>query len=361
MGKKHFIIPIFVPHYGCPHDCAFCNQRRITGLSTDVTPEYVEKIIEEYLPTFPAGEITVELAFYGGSFTGIDKEIQRKLLSVPLKYKREGKIDKIRLSTRPDYIDDDILNLLKQGGVDIIELGVQSLDDAVLKKNGRGHNSQQVYMASKLIKEYQFELGLQMMLGLIGDTREKMIYTAKEFIKLKPYCVRIYPTLVIKDTHLERLYKSGNFSPLTLEEAVDISAYLLMLFEYHDINVIRIGLQPTENINYGKDVVAGPFHPSFRQLVESHIYRIILEDFLNAIKAEIEDRMISIYINNRDVSNLVGQKSSNVKHLVNKYSLKSIKVYGKQMDKDLIFIRFGDKNYRIDKREYIKRLLNIKD
>ncbi|GFN36380.1 elongator complex protein 3 [Tepidimicrobium xylanilyticum] len=361
MGKKHFIIPIFVPHYGCPHDCVFCNQRRITGLSTDVTPEYVEHTIEEHLTTFPPNDITIEVAFYGGSFTGIDKEIQRQLLAIPLKYKKDGKIDKIRLSTRPDYIDKDILCFLKEYGVDIIELGVQSLDDSVLRKNGRGHNSQQVYMASQLIKEYNFKLGLQMMLGLIGDTKDKMIFTAKEFIKLQPYCVRIYPTLVIKDTYLEKLYKCNRYKPLSLEEAVEISAYLLTLFENNSINVIRIGLQPTETINYGKDVVAGPFHPSFRQLVESYIYRVILEEVLSSIVGKIGNDIVKIEINKSNISNLVGQKSHNVEYLVNKYGLKAIKVYGNELDKDIIGIYVGQNYYRINKKGFINKLLNISE
>ncbi|HHV39580.1 MAG TPA: radical SAM protein, partial [Tepidimicrobium sp.] len=184
MGKKHFIIPIFVPHLGCPHDCIFCNQRRITGLSTNVRPEHIERIIEEYLSTIPDGSINIEVAFYGGSFTGIDMDIQRKLLSVPLKYKRNCKIDGIRLSTRPDYIDREILDLLREYEVDTIELGVQSLKDEVLNKNGRGHSSDQVYMAAESIKANGFNLGLQMMIGLVGDTRDGVIFTAKEFIKL---------------------------------------------------------------------------------------------------------------------------------------------------------------------------------
>lgn len=360
MGKDHFIIPIFVPHYGCPHDCVFCNQIRITGLSTDVTPQYVKDTIEEHLSTFPQKDTTIEVAFYGGSFTGIKKEIQKELLAIPLEYKNSGKIHGIRLSTRPDYIDEEILNLLEEYKVDTIELGVQSLDDTVLNKSGRGHNSQQVYMASKLIKEYKFNLGLQMMIGLVGDSKEKAIFTGKEFIKIDPYCVRIYPTLVIKDTFLEKMYKNNTYKPLSLEEAVDISANLLMLFEYHDIHVIRVGLQPTENIRLGKDVVAGPFHPSFRQLVESYIYKIILEKHLDELGEDIVNTNMVVEVNNKNISNIVGQKSSNTKYLVERYKLKSMKVYGRDIQKDIIKVSTNGLNSKIYRRETIEEYLKEK-
>jgi len=360
MSKSHYIIPIFVPHFGCPHDCVFCNQRRITGLSTDVTQNYVKSTIEEYLSSFPKRDIIVEVAFYGGSFTGIPMEIQEELLSIPFEYKNKGIINGIRLSTRPDYINEDILDLLKKYKVDTIELGVQSLCDDVLYNSGRGHNSNQVYVASKLIKEYNFNLGLQMMIGLLGDTREKSIYTAKEFVKLKPYCVRIYPTLVIKDTYLEKLYYRKLYKPLSLGEAIDISTDLVMLFEYNDINVIRVGLQPTENINFGKDVIAGPFHPSFRQLVESNKYRIILRDFLDMSEWDYAGKDLTISINQKNISNLVGQKSSNIEYLKDRYKFGNIKVYSKDIPKDIIQLSIGDSFFEINMKclieKYVKQL-----
>lgn len=273
MSNKHYIIPIFVPHLGCPHSCVFCNQQRITGLSTNVKIDDVKKKIEKSLKTIPRNKEKLEVAFYGGSFTGIEKEIQKGLLNVPYSYKKKGIIDEIRLSTRPDYINTEILGLLKRFEVDTIELGVQSLVNDVLKASGRGHVEEEVYRAAKLIKEHDFKLGLQMMIGLPKDTKERSLYTAKQIVSQQPDCVRIYPTLVIKDTSLEKLYLNGSYMPLSLDQAVNISTDLLLLFEYYNINVIRIGLQPTEKISLGKDVVAGPFHPSFRQLVESKIGR----------------------------------------------------------------------------------------
>ncbi len=354
MSKDYYIVPIFVPHFGCPHDCVFCNQKRITGISTDVTQAYVKRTIDEYLATFPKRKIVVEVAFYGGSFTGIPLDIQKKLLQVPLEYKNKGLIDAIRLSTRPDYINETILELLKEYKVDTIELGVQSLNDQVLFNSGRGHNSEQVYMASKLIKAYNFNLGLQMMLGLPGDSREKAIYTAKEFIKLKPYCVRIYPTLVIKDTYLEKMYYKNTYKPLTLEEAMDISTELIMLFEYNDINVIRVGLQPTENINFGKDVIAGPFHPSFRQLVESNKYKILLEKVLDSFMDNYSGMDLIININQKSISNLVGQKSSNIKYFKEKYKLKNIKVYRKDLPMEMVELAIGNNVYKLNLKELIE-------
>lgn len=361
MSNNYFIIPIFVPHLGCPHDCVFCNQKRITGLSTDVNSDDVHRIIEEHMATFPRGDKHVEVAFYGGSFTGIDKKVQIELLSVPLKYKNKKMIHGIRLSTRPDYIDRDVLDLLKEYKVDTIELGVQSLVDDVLNKSGRGHNSQDVYRAVQLIKNYEFNLGLQMMIGLIGDSREKSIYTAKEFVKINPYCVRIYPTLVIKDTYLEKLYREQHYKPLSLDQAVDMTTDLLMLFEYNNIHVIRVGLQPTDNITLGRDVIDGPFHPSFRQLVESNIYRIILDDLLiNCEEGLLRGNIMKIESNNHNISNIAGQSSYNKKYFIQKYGFKDIKIYERNIPLEDIIINIGNFYYRMNRKKAIEKYLKSK-
>lgn len=319
--SKYYIIPVFVPHLGCPHDCVFCNQRRITGLSTDVDGDDVEKIIEDHLSTFKEGA-TIEIAFFGGSFTAIEINKQNELLAVAKKYKDLGKIDYIRMSTRPDAIDEDILNNLERYGVDTIELGVQSLFEDVLYLSGRGHNVPQVYEAASLIKDHGINLGLQMMVGLPGDTRAKSLETAKKFIEMDPYCVRVYPTLVIRDTFMEKEYLQSKYIPLSLEEAVDICSDILIEYNKHGINVIRMGLQPTENIQMGKDVVAGPFHPSFRQLVESRIYRRLIEGELS--KASVSGMNLNIKSSHKILSNIVGQKASNKKYFIENYHLKSL-------------------------------------
>lgn len=357
---KHYIIPIFVPHFGCPHDCVFCNQKKITGLSTSVKPEHVEKIILEHLETFKDPS-TIELAFFGGSFTAIDMDIQRELLAIPLSYKKMNKIHKIRLSTRPDAIDRQVLDMLKEHQVDIIELGVQSLDDQVLDASGRGHTSQDLYRAAKLIREYDIKLGLQMMLGLPGDTREKALETAREFVPLDPFCVRIYPTLVIRDTYLEKSYLEGSYKPMDLEEAVDLSSELLMIFWVNHIDVIRIGLQPTENIQMGKDVVAGPFHPAFRQLVEGNIYRKILVEYLDKLPMDLRDSELLIEAHNKIISSIAGQGGENRKFIQNRYSFKKIKILGNKEDRDRINISIKDHSDIIRIKDWVEAYLEKRD
>ncbi len=347
MKSKYFIIPIFVPHLGCPHDCVFCNQKRIAGVSTDVTKSEVKKIIDDHLATFPEGNHTIEVAFFGGSFTAIDMDIQRELLSIPYDYKKRGQIDYIRMSTRPDAIDHEVLKMLVDYSVDTIELGVQSLDNKVLFDSGRGHDSQAVYRACELIQSYGINLGLQMMLGLVGDSREKSLYTAREIIKLDPYCVRIYPTLVIKDTYLEKLYLDGSYKALELDEAVDLTRDILMLFDYEDIDVIRVGLQPTENIQLGRDVIAGPFHPSFRQLVESSIIREVLLQKFEEYGIRNLDQL-TIRVGHKEISNLVGQKAVNTKYLKEKYSIGKIRVEGQELDENLIVLSYLEKELLVD-------------
>ncbi|NMA87287.1 MAG: radical SAM protein [Tissierellia bacterium] len=362
MSKSHYIIPIFVPHLGCPHDCIFCNQKKITGLSTDIDETDVRNIIEEHLKTFPNRSINIEVAFYGGSFTGIDKDTQRKLLSIPYEYKKMGKINGIRLSTRPDYIDVEILELLRKYSVDTIELGVQSLDEEVLKNSYRGHSVQDVYNAADLIKDFGFNLGLQMMIGLVGDNREKSLFTAKEFVKLNPYCVRIYPTLVIKDTYLDKMYKDGEYKALSIDETVDIVTDILLLFKYYNIDVIRIGLQPTENIQLGKDVVTGPFHPSFRQLVESNIYKLILENYLENCEVDlIKNNILIIETHEKNISNIAGQKSFNIDYLSRKFKLKGIKISKSDLSMDIIEITLGNSKEKIYIREEMEKLLIQRD
>lgn len=302
MSKNYYIIPIFVPHEGCPHNCVFCNQDRITGIKDQVTAKTVRDTIISHLETIHNKNAVIEVSFFGGTFTGIREEKQRELLQVAKEYKQNGFIDKIRLSTRPDYINDYILTYLKEYGVDIIELGVQSLDDDVLRKAGRGHSVSDVKYASSLIKKYSFILGHQIMPGLPGDTFDKDIITTKASIEMKPDICRIYPSLVIKDTPMEQMYERLEYVPYSLEQAVNISKVIYNMYRSNGINIIRIGLQPTESINEGKDIIAGPFHPSFRELVEgSLLIDIILENLK-------DEDMAIVNINPKDLSKLYANK-----------------------------------------------------
>ena len=319
MTKKKYIIPIFIPFLGCPHDCAFCNQVKITNYRDKMDPSKVIGEIEKNLEYFPANDNIKEIAFFGGSFTGLDPEVMVGYLEIAKAYKEKGIIDRIRLSTRPDYINNSILDILKAYKVDIIELGIQSLSQDVLDANERGHSVEASYEASRLIKEYGFSLGHQIMPGLFNDSRQKAIETARKSIGMGPDMVRIYPTLVIVDTKLAMLYKAGIYEPLTLEEAVDISAEIAMLYKHAGINIIRIGLQTTENINEGADVIGGPFHPAFRQLVESYIYRMYLEEIISKNALENE---LTILTKDSNISLIAGNNKANKKYFYDKYKIR---------------------------------------
>ena len=346
MAKSHYIIPIFVPHEGCPHDCVFCNQNSITGTSTKVDAMYVEQIVNEYLKTINNEDAIIEISFFGGTFTAIHMEKQIELLTVAKKYKDNNKIKFIRLSTRPDYIDDNILMNLKEYSVDIIELGVQSLDEDVLLKSGRGHTAQDVERASNLIKQYGFVLGHQVMIGLPGDSIQKDIETAKGVIALKPDICRIYPALIIKDTHMETMYIEKSFKPYSLSEAVSISKIVYIMMIANQINVIRIGLQPTEEISEGNDLVAGPFHPAFRELVEGSIYNdMVYEAIINNINRDISPNTILLKINPKDISKLYAQSKSFFYDMKRQINTVLIEVFQDiAIERGSISVSIGDKS-----------------
>lgn len=323
--KKQYIIPIFVPHLGCPNDCVFCNQKSISGQTKQVTKEDVKNIIEEHLK-YIKKDSKVEVAFFGGSFTGIEEEKQEELLSAAYEYVKQKKVDSIRISTRPDYIDKKILKRLKKYKVKTIELGVQSANDYILKKAGRGHTFEDVVKASKLIRWYGFDLGHQMMVGLPESTTVDEINTAKQLIKLKPKMVRIYPVLVIKNTKLEKDYNDGKYKPLTVTQAVEVCKELVKLFVKKHIEVIRIGLQPTDTItnpdNDKSEVVAGPFHPAFRQLVESGMWYDVIVEKIKQLNTKVKEVVVTV--NPADVNNVIGQRKDNINNLRDVYDVNLI-------------------------------------
>lgn len=321
--KKEYIIPIFVPHLGCPHQCTFCNQKEISGQTKQVTKEDVKNTIEYYLKNFKDDSKYVEVAFFGGSFTAIEEKVQNELLEAANEYIDNGKVNSIRISTRPDYIDKAILKRLKKYHVKTIELGVQSSNDYILSRCKRGHTFKDVKKASKLIRWNGFILGHQMMIGLPESTRLDEINTAKSLIKLKPKIVRIYPVLVIKDTPLEQEYRNGEYQPLTVEQAVERSKEVMQLFNREKIEVIRLGLQNTEEISdpaqKESKVVAGPYHPAFRQLVESSMW-------YDAIVAKIKEcnvkvMQVAITANPENMNNIIGHKKENVLKLKEIYDV----------------------------------------
>ena len=321
--KKQYIIPIFVPHLGCPNECTFCNQRKISGQMKNITENDVIDIIEYYLSIFKEKSGYIEVAFYGGSFTGIEEDLQERLLKVVYNYIKEKKVDGIRISTRPDYIDKKTLKRLKKYKVKTIELGVQSTNDFILAKCKRGHTFDDVKRASKLIRRYRFNLGHQMMIGLPDSTEKDDIKTAQDLIKLKPKIVRIYPVLVIKGTELEDEYNQRKYEPLSLEQAVERCKELCYLFNKKKIKIIRIGLQNTETItsptNEGSEVIAGPYHENFRQLVESSIYYDTILEKVKKVNTKAKE--VEIITNPQDVNNVIGYKRENILKLKEIYDL----------------------------------------
>lgn len=331
--KKEYIIPIFVPHLGCPHQCTFCNQKEISGQTKQVTANDVKETIEYYLKNFKDDSKYVEVAFYGGSFTAIDERKQNELLEAANEFIKQGRVNSIRLSTRPDYIDKSILKRLKKYNVKTIELGVQSANDYILANCQRGHTFEDVKKASKLIRLYGFTLGHQMMIGLPESTKIDELNTAKDLAKLKPKIVRLYPVLVIKGTELEKEYQNGEYEPIPLSQAVERCKELYYFFTNKKITVIRMGLQNTDIIsdpkNAKSEVVAGPYHEAFGQLVEDSIwYDSILEKIK---KFNVKVKEIEIKVNPENINNIVGHKKENIKKLKDLYDVDTKIIQSKEI------------------------------
>lgn len=302
---SHANISIFVPHLGCPNQCSFCNQKHITGTSMVANKDTVDKAVALAKTSKNYSAENTEIAFFGGSFTAIDKDHMICLLKAAQRYVLDGSVCGIRISTRPDCINDEILTILKKYNVTAIELGAQSLSEEVLLLNSRGHTAQDVVDAVKLIKKYDFELGLQMMTGLYGDSNEASIYTAKRIIELKPDTVRIYPTIVLKDTRLEVLVKNGEYAPQELESAVKLCTQIKDMFETAGIKVIRLGLHSIDESTY----IAGPWHPAFAELCES-------DKYFNLLLSELKQPgKYIVYVNDFEISKAIGHKRSNLNKL----------------------------------------------
>lgn len=272
MKNRQVTIPIFLPMQACPFHCIYCDQHKITGRQEMPGAEQIAQHIEKHLATIPGGKI-VEAGFFGGTFTGLPENLQEKYLRAVEPFIRSGRVKSIRLSTRPDFIDEQVLNRLKKFLVSTIELGAQSMDEEVLLLSGRGHRSDDTRRTAAMIRKAGFRLGLQMMTGLPGDSPEKSLSTAKSFILLGASDVRIYPALVIKNTGLCKLFLKGKYQPLSLEEAVEWTARLMELFLEAGINVIRTGLHPSDGLLDGSDLIAGPFHVAFGELVMTQVWK----------------------------------------------------------------------------------------
>lgn len=314
MTTKHANIPLFIPHMGCPHDCIFCNQKRISGKNA-FSLETVEKEIAAAVATLHGRQ--AELAFFGGSFTAIDRSLMLKLLEIGKNERNKGSISGIRLSTRPDAVGEDILDILEEYGVTAIELGVQSASDEVLAASGRGHTFADTVDAFRRIrKRKRFSLAGQMMLGLPASTLQEEIETAQAICEMGADATRIYPTVVLKHSPLATLYKEKQYIPLTLEEGVRRGAVILPIFEKAGVNVLRMGLCAEESCE--KDAIAGCYHPAYRELVEGEL-------FLAAITAELEKenapkgKKYTVSVARGALSKAIGQKKQNRQKLEEKF------------------------------------------
>jgi len=316
------IIPFFIPHAGCPHQCVFCDQRNITGRKIADEPSSLHRTVNRYLESRTSEE-PCQIAFYGGTFTALPPATQKAYLEAAQPFIASGRVRSIRLSTRPDCISREVLGLLKEHHVETIELGVQSLDDTVLILSGRGHTAADTVHATRLLREYGFRVGLQLMPGLPGDSAETFQETVAGTISLAPDFVRLYPALVIRDTPLEELYRTNRYAPLALDEAIAVCKHALLRLAAEGIDVVRIGLQPTEELEKAGTVIAGPFHPAFRQLVES---AILLDSMRTALEHGKVPPTAVFLVHPLDISNAAGQHRSNIAALKTQFGLKHVRI-----------------------------------
>ena len=323
-GKRHVNIPIFIPHLGCPNACVFCNQRSISG-KRDFEIDGVKEEIERALSTVDRDGCETEIAFFGGSFTGIDRALMTELLSIAKRYVDDGRIDGIRLSTRPDYIDDEILDILQEYGVGIIELGIQSTSDRVLASSKRGHTADASKRACKLIKERGFSLVGQMMIGLPASTADDEIACAEAICDMGADAARVYPTVVFYGTELKDMAERGDYAPLDVDEAVYRTKEVLKVFDKRGVPCIRVGLQSSENLSSKESVYAGPNGSAIGEMAMSEL-------FYEKIRAELDKaddlsgRDIVLYVPRGATSKAAGQKRKNKIRLREEYGLKNIKI-----------------------------------
>ncbi len=310
---KHVNVALFVVHKGCPNMCSFCNQRSISGSQKELTPEDVHSAVKTATASLSKEQTeSGEIAFFGGSFTMIERSYMLSLLKAAYEYVQKGIFKGIRISTRPDGINLEICEILKKYGVTAVELGAQSLDDRVLSLNGRGHTAKQVEDACRMLKEYGFELGLQMMTGLYGSEDADSIMTAGKIIGLEPATVRIYPTVVLKGTKLYELLQSGEFVPKGIDETVELCAKLIPMFENAGVKIIRVGLHSGGDVESG--FAGGAYHPALRELCESRIY---FNRALTQLEAKEKGRYI-LNVSSKEISKMTGQKKENLIKLCEK-------------------------------------------
>ena len=323
--NRPFIIPIFLPHAGCPHQCVFCNQVPITGAKHGaLAPDKIRIQIREFLNYKKENRKPVQIAFFGGNFLGLKPEEIKSWLELAGEFVSQGLVDGIRFSTRPDTIDADRLDILENYPVATVELGVQSMDDQVLALAGRGHRASDTIRAVEALKERQLGVGLQMMVGLPGDSEAQALVTARKIADLDPDFVRIYPTVVVENSRLAQWFKKGEYLPLTLEDAVTLVKKIYLLFKQEEIDVIRMGLQASKDLEDDSFVLAGPYHPAFGHLVYSEIFWDKVLAAIESVKY-VKDTL-TILVNPGSISKMRGLNNSNIKRLKNQFQLNSVTV-----------------------------------
>ena len=352
---KHYIIPVFIPHYGCTHACVFCNQQKITGMTSPATAQQVSGIINEHLMRITEKR-HIEVAFYGGSFTALDIKVQSELLAPAYSALQCGKIHAIRLSTRPDCINDAILQNLISLGVSTIELGVQSLDNKVLHASGRGHSASDVVHAVAMIKKRGLRCGIQLMPGLPEEDWTSLIKTVQGVIKLSPDFVRIYPTIVIANTKLAEMYYDGSYVALNISAGVTRAAFIKILFSRHDILVIRTGLQATEDLDKSDVVLAGPYHPAFGELVDSYLFYLMIVHFVESVAVEKKhSSSILIHHHHRDTSKIRGISNGNIKKIHSIYNINNLILKADGQNRNELMVEYQNTFFIINN----KMLLNV--
>lgn len=320
-----FVIPIFLPHAGCPHQCIYCNQTSITGVKHEIlTPEKFRLQMNEFLKFKGKHRQSIQVAFYGGSFLGLEKDFIRLLLDESSKFVQNKQVDSIRFSTRPDTISKKQLDFIKDYPVSTVEIGAQSMDDRVLALSKRGHTALDTEKAVSLLKDRDYEIGVQMMVGLPGDNETKSIKSAEKISGLSPDFVRIYPTVVLANSRLANLFQNGKYLPWSLERSVTIVKNLYLYFRNQKIQVARMGLQVSEAIENRRTILAGPYHPAFGHMVYSEIFFDMASTLLEADRRS--SKTITIKVHPRSIPKMRGYKNENVENLKRKFQIKSLKI-----------------------------------
>ena len=326
MIQKPLVIPVFLPHLGCPHKCAFCDQSVITGAGHDYNiTEKLKSLVDKFLNYKKENRSTVQIAFYGGNFLGLEKKLILSLLAESAKFIDKGKVDSIRFSTRPDTIDEERLKVIQDFPVSTIEIGVQSMNDRVLAKAKRGHTSRDTINAFRLLKKYGYTIGAQMMVGLPEDNDIISLETGRRIVRLSPDFVRIYPTVVIAGSLLSKWYKNGEYTPMPIDGCVTLVKLLYLMFKKNGIRVIRMGLQASMDLDKDSTILAGPYHPAFGHMVFSEFFLDMAAKLVES-GGKANATAIKIRVNPNSISKMRGLKNKNIEILKQRFSIKAVSI-----------------------------------